>query len=159
MKGGPRAHKTADPQRWFYSRLRERVVRAELGPCLEWTGKLKHGYGRVTVDYETKQAHRVAWELAHGPVPEGMQVCHKCDNPACCNVEHLFVGTVLDNNQDATRKGRHHNQRLTAADYARARELRTSGATHQKIADELGITQSYVWRVLSRDYPCTEATL
>lgn len=52
-------------------------------------------------------AHRLAWELAHGPIPDGLNVCHKCDNPRCARVDHLFLGTQKQNVHDAMQKGRH----------------------------------------------------
>lgn len=88
-------------------------LRASLAPasngCLEWTGKSRAGggdYGALWVDGRTELAHRFAWRLAHGRIPEGMVICHHCDNPLCCNVDHLFLGTVADNNADKMRKGR-----------------------------------------------------
>ena len=71
--------------------------------CWTWTGKrYPTGYGRFGKHY----AHRVAYELAYGPIPEGMHVCHSCDNPPCCNPAHLWIGTPKDNMQDRERKGR-----------------------------------------------------
>jgi hypothetical protein len=55
-------------------------------------------------------AHRVAWEKVHGPIPQGMQVLHRCDTPLCVNVEHLFLGTNADNQRDKASKGRVRNQ-------------------------------------------------
>jgi len=73
-------------------------------PCIEFEGsKCPDGYGRVVGG---ESAHRVAWVKAKGPIPEGMQVLHGCDNPPCWNVEHLFLGTHQDNMRDRNAKGR-----------------------------------------------------
>ena len=63
-------------------------------------------YGRVLVGSRRVGAHRVAWEMAHGPIPDGMVVMHGCDNPPCVNVAHLSLGMQLDNIADRVRKGR-----------------------------------------------------
>lgn len=75
--------------------------------CRIWIGSVTSGgYGNVGVERSTKRAHRVAWELVHGTVPDNLFVCHKCDNRLCINDDHLFVGTRSDNMQDMIRKGR-----------------------------------------------------
>lgn len=77
------------------------------GDCLVFTGtRSRQGYGSLRVAGAMIKAHRVAWELAHGQIPAGMAVCHRCDNPPCCNVAHLFLGTIADNNADRHAKGR-----------------------------------------------------
>lgn len=84
--------------------------------CLLWTGgAAPGGYGafpirkRLPGDPVGGRAHRVAWEMAHGPIPDGLFVCHRCDTPACVNVDHLFLGTPLDNMRDCIAKGRKRN--------------------------------------------------
>ena len=75
--------------------------------CIEFTGNIKDGYGRYSYGPNRgKRAHRVAWEEVNGVIPEGMFVCHKCDNPPCINIDHLFLGTPLDNMRDMIQKGR-----------------------------------------------------
>src|SRR5690606_19178092 len=69
------------------------------GECLEWTGwTLPNGYGRINVAGKMLATHRVAWELARGPIPDGMDVDHRCWNPICMNVEHLRLATRSQNN-------------------------------------------------------------
>jgi hypothetical protein len=71
------------------------------------------GYGRVRTShfpYRTMYVHRIVWEAANGPIPDGMEVCHSCDNPPCARLEHLFLGTHRENLQDMARKGRWANQ-------------------------------------------------
>ena len=85
-----------------------------MSDCVEWTGHLKRsGYGQVCIEGRHHAVHRLAWEEANGPIPDGMYVCHTCDNPACYNVDHLFLGTNSDNQRDSASKGRHRNSRKT----------------------------------------------
>lgn len=81
--------------------------------CWEWPGATTHnGYGVVQWKKEggertAARAHRVAYALAKGPIPEGMMVLHSCDNRLCCNPKHLRVGTASDNTKDMMLRGRH----------------------------------------------------
>jgi hypothetical protein len=75
--------------------------------CWSWTGALDSGgYGQCGRDRRLHKTHRVAWMLTHGEIPDGLVVCHHCDNRRCCNPAHLFVGTQGDNVRDMVRKGR-----------------------------------------------------
>lgn len=75
--------------------------------CWEWSGTRNDaGYGRLWINGRSEQAHRVAFRMAKGEIPEGMLVCHKCDNPPCIRPKHLFIGTYKDNLDDMMRKGR-----------------------------------------------------
>ena len=89
----------------FFAKTR----RNEVTGCLEWTGtRNQNGYGVFAVGGRQRLAHRVAWSMAHGPVPPGICVLHHCDNPPCVEAGpgHLFPGTQADNIADKMRKGR-----------------------------------------------------
>lgn len=79
--------------------LRNRVRRQ--GDCLIWTGaSSRDGYANITVEKKRRNAHRVAYELTHGPIPNGLQVDHACHNRACVNVDHLRLVTRLENQRN-----------------------------------------------------------
>jgi HNH endonuclease len=86
--------------------------RSKVGPpnangcCLWMAGKGEAGYGYFKAGGKGLRANRVAWTIAHGPIPDGLGVFHHCDVPACCRVDHLWVGTSADNNADMVAKGR-----------------------------------------------------
>ncbi len=93
----------------FWSKVNKR------GPdeCWEWTRQLRLGYGRFWRDRRYTSAHRVAWEFATGhAAPEGLCVCHSCDNPACVNPAHLWLGNHQANVEDMFAKGRGAQQRI-----------------------------------------------
>jgi HNH endonuclease len=128
--------------------------------CWLWTaGQQGNGYGTFRTKNPRRHvlAHRMAWELTYGPIPEGKQVCHHCDTRHCIRPDHLFLGTQCDNIRDAFRKGRfpvNHGKwnkgevngsaKLTAADVTK---IRSMTGTQQEIANIFGINQSHVSRI------------
>lgn len=124
--------------------------------CWQWTGaRLKTGYGSIRVDHRAVRAHRVAYELTKGPIPQGLHLMHLCDNRLCCNPDHLLPGTRAENMQDAKRKGRHaHGERhghskLTTADIAFIRAAHAGGATGRSIARRFGVTEGAISNIVN----------
>ncbi len=74
--------------------------------CWLWKGKTMSGYGTVIINQHLFRAHRVAWTIAYGPIPDELCVCHTCDNPRCVRPSHLWLGTQEENQEDKIRKGR-----------------------------------------------------
>lgn len=137
--------------------------------CWEWKATRSHkGYGEFYSKLRggrKTRAHQVAWILSHGEIPDGMCVCHKCDNPACVNPRHLFVGTALDNNKDKMEKGRwksrflygiDHPQhgtkskfnKLTEDNVKEIRILKNSGYTLRSIAERFGVSHGVVNNII-----------
>lgn len=87
-------------------RLEKNTVKIDSG-CWEWQGaKTKFGYGQMVVDGKVEIIPRFTYRMFVGPIPEGMYVCHKCDNPSCWNPDHLYLGTAQDNARDRVERGR-----------------------------------------------------
>lgn len=146
--------------RWDHARFRSNVgIDAQTG-CWEWTGtRYESGYGKFpyrTRDcrYRAMPAHRAAWIIHKGPIPEGKLVCHKCDNPGCCNPEHLFLGSHKDNTQDMVRKGRsirgRKRSRLTEEVVLRIRDEIRQGVTLETLSKRYGLTVSALSRIKTR---------
>jgi HNH endonuclease len=125
--------------------------------CLNWTASHRNGYGVFGEYKKVHDAHRLAWKLTHGDMQPGMYVCHRCDNRSCCNVEHLFLGTPMDNMRDKMAKGRQLRgeqnslSTLTAQDIVTIRALCDwSGFKQMDVAAEYGVSRSLVCGIVNR---------
>lgn len=126
--------------------------------CWEWMAKARHsfGYGSIVSGRGFPlKAHRVTWWLVNGEIPNGMVVCHKCDNPACCNPYHLFLGTKKDNTQDMIKKKRnsnppthwgenHPNAKL---DFETVCSIRNDNRTIKQLAVIYNTSEQTIWRM------------
>lgn len=116
------------------------------GPCWVWTGANsgRYGYGKLTSHI---YAHRAAWELSNGPIPSGLDVLHRCDNPPCCNPSHLFLGTARDNAADMLAKHRTplgEERRLSKLTDAQVRDIRAASGLLTDIAARFGVSPSLI---------------
>lgn len=125
----------------------ERLVRPDLGPCWEWNGKLNtSGYGQFRMP-GAHSASRAAYLLKHGEIDDGHFVCHRCDNRACVNPDHLFAGSPRDNMRDMWAKGRHPgSNRILSDDDVRAIRARYTGARGEQtsLAREYGVSSNQI---------------
>lgn len=132
--------------------------------CWEWVGPIaNHGYAVFYAQARRDSSHRVSYALHYGPIPGGLWVLHRCDNPRCVRPDHLFLGTALDNNADMAAKGRGRGRvgrgeengfaRLT---WPKVREIRTryeaGGISTTKLAAEYNVCPATIWNVVSYRY-------
>lgn len=153
----------APPLKRFWSK-----VSISGGPqsCWEWkAAKDKDGYGVTSFNKKWIGAHRLAWILAKGEIPDGLCVCHHCDNPSCVNPSHLFLGTVKDNTQDMIRKGRscvwtrpecvvrgsvHSSAKLTEDDVREMRRKYAMNESNQtELSREYGVSSGRVSEIIT----------
>lgn len=125
--------------------------------CLEWQGPTdKDGYGRRGSRLGEKRAHRHAYSLKHGPIPEGAVVRHACDNPLCCNPEHLVLGNHLQNIGDKISRNRQaagskiRTTKVTPEIVLEIRAMSAAGIRQFDIADKFGIDQTTVSQIVTR---------
>ncbi len=141
-------------------RFWNKVDRRESNECWNWQACMTRlGYGLFWFSSKNRSAHRVAWILTHGEIPNGLHVLHKCDNPACVNPSHLFLGTQRDNIHDAIEKGRHKlpdnrgercgTSKLTRTDVLEIRRLSGLGAKQKKIAAMFQVSQSNISMIVN----------
>lgn len=127
--------------------------------CWEFEGAMAKGYGRIKVNGAVLQAHRFAYELIVGPIPDGLFALHRCDNRRCCNPAHLFLGDQQANIDDMRQKGRgydlpplrgeaHGESRLTEQDVLAIRAR--SSEPNAALAREFGVSDSLVNLILKR---------
>jgi hypothetical protein len=141
--------------------------------CWPWTGaRSKWNYGLLSVASRMEGAHRLAWTLFHGPIPDGIWVLHHCDNPPCVNPSHLFLGTHADNMADMAAKGRggggapthtnparypvrvgerNPNAKLTPGQVAEIRTLRTDGVSLRELGRRFGVHNRTIERIVKGD--------
>ena len=138
-----------------------RVTKAGIDECWLWTGgKNIYGYGMLRTERlaARKGAHRFSWEMHNGPIPEGMQVLHRCDVRNCVNPAHLFLGTNEENTADKVAKGRQRgprgeNQpfaRLTEAQVRQIRELHGNGLSNGAIGQHFGVGAEAISKIIRR---------
>lgn len=140
----------------FGSSLRSRLERFSIPEpttgCYLWLGTLskRTGYGQLWWDGRAQSAHRLAWSDRHGPIDEGLDVCHRCDNRACVNPDHLFLGTNDENMADMAAKGRaasglrNVNGKLTPDQIAAIRVAPKGYGTGRRLAKLYGVSNSTI---------------
>lgn len=138
-------------------RFRARIKKTET--CWIWIGRQNNRYGLLRIHRNGKRkyilAHRIAYWLYYGPFDENLLVCHHCDNPACVNPTHLFLGTDKDNSDDKVAKGRHARgaqlpqTKLTEDQVLEIRRDYKKGNT-KELAEKFNITPSNIYAILER---------
>jgi HNH endonuclease len=164
IKGEPtrfiKGHHGRGKGRDLRERFMENASPEPMSGCWLWVGAaFNTGYGQLRVGAKTISAHRLAWELFRGLIPDGLSVLHRCDVPACVNPDHLFIGTHNDNNQDRHMKGRdarggtHWCSKFTEDQVRQIRAQATSDErrSYPAIAKLFGVTRATIRRIVVRE--------
>lgn len=135
--------------------LTDRIMsRLECDPnsgCWLWSGAVnRKGYGLIGVGQRTALVHRALFECTNGPIPDGLQACHRCDTPACANPDHIFLGSGAENVADMVRKGRQvagERQRVAKLTTEAAREIMSSEDPASLLAALYGVDRATIYCV------------
>lgn len=132
-------------------RFKQKVLPVSCG-CHLWLGCVdRGGYGFFRHQKKNLKAHRVAYKLHYGFLPQDTLVCHTCDNPSCVNPEHLFVGSNQDNQRDAVSKGRHRSGSVVTQEIAdEIRQLKSFGSSQASLAKKFNLSDAAVSRIVNR---------
>lgn len=149
---------------YIYDNVEDRVKNyvMKTSTCWIWVGhKNEHGYGLITNNYRKQvRAHRFIYEQTYGKIPKGLNALHKCDNPACVNPKHIFLGTQKDNVIDMIKKDRggyksfhgesHWNKKLNMKAVETIRRAWEKGGVYQsELAKQFGVSQQVISKVVN----------
>lgn len=145
-------------QKTLEDAFREKFTPGHPSECWEWHGQVANtGYGRVSYGKSRRMlAHRASYQIHRGSIPNGMVVCHKCDNPICVNPDHLFLGTQTDNMADKQQKGRQAKgeksgpSKLTRSQVKEIRAQYQRGALQEDLAAQFGVVRSHISQIVNR---------
>lgn len=137
----------------------KKTIKGNLRECWRWVGLFTHnGYGVFKIAKKNIRAHRFSYEIHKGPIPKGLFVLHKCDNRACVNPEHLFLGTAKENTQDMLKKGRgskppiirgskNNKAVLTEKKVRQIKRLFLSGHKNMEISKLFGVSRDCIYDI------------
>ncbi len=149
----PRKYTTEERVIAFWNKI---TITSNPDLCWEWIGCLNpDGYGSFRLNGKSEKSHRIAWSFPDYVIPDGMSICHSCDNPSCCNPKHLFLGTHLENMQDMKAKGRrndnNHYKKLTDIEVEEIRNRYAMGNVRQiDLAIEYNVIQAHISRIVRK---------
>lgn len=141
----------------FMKREIERKVKINSDQCWEWQGaKHKQGYGNIIFKKKCWLSHRLAWTIYKGEIKDNLKVCHKCDKPLCCNPNHLFLGTQLENVQDGFAKGRMKKNipatrriKLNYSQVTEIKKLHDGGMTRKELEKKYDVSQTCIAKIIN----------
>lgn len=145
---------TEETQLQFAKRFWTKVRLDDVSKCWNWqAAKVRGTYGKFAIHHKLFPAHRIAYELVYGPIPDGLFVRHTCDNKSCCNPFHLLAGTHQDNVRDAIERRRYlsgkdnKHAKYPSAIVSVIRRLSEAGCPPCEIARVMGIRVHYVYKI------------